>query len=140
MKTYTIRYECGIEVKIERKDLASAVAHAEKTACDGFVPGNTTHWHSYSVLDEDGDEPECPGDFAHKWRQPYDLVGGLRESPGVHSHGGGVICTYVCMHCGCERVEDSWAQDPSDGSQGLESVQYTPDKYKAEIQNTGDEA
>jgi hypothetical protein len=75
----------------------------------------------------DPEEPECPSDEGeHDWQAPHELVGGLIENPGVHGHGGGVTITTVCMRCGARRVEDTWAQDPETGQQGLESVTYEP--------------
>lgn len=76
----------------------------------------------------DPDEPECEG-TAHDWQSPYDLLGGLKENPGVQGHGGGVVIEEVCMRCGCARITDTWAQNPETGEQGLEGVSYEPEKY-----------
>ena len=75
----------------------------------------------------DPPEPECPQNGEHDWVTPHALVGGLKENPGVHGHGGGVTVQYVCRHCGCGKLIDTWVQDPSTGVQGLESVEYTTD-------------
>ena len=69
------------------------------------------------------EEPACDDD-AHDWQSPHDLLGGLKENPGVWGKGGGVIIREVCAHCGAYRVTDTWAQDPSTGMQGLRSVAY----------------
>lgn len=37
------------------------------------------------------------------------------------------------MHCGCERITDTWAQDPDSGEQGLRSVTYKPAEYRDEV-------
>jgi len=79
------------------------------------------------------DEPECEDGEDHDWQSPIEIVGGIKENPGVYGHGGGVTITTVCMHCGAERVVDTWAQDSSDGEQGLESVSYEPSKYADEV-------
>lgn len=80
------------------------------------------------------EEPECPSDEGeHDWQSPHEILGGLEENPGVWGHGGGVIIHEVCMHCGCERMTDTWAQDPTTGRQGLESVRYEPGKYADDI-------
>lgn len=76
--------------------------------------------------------PRCSAK-SHEWQSPHAILGGLKENPGVWGHGGGVIIREVCMHCGCERTTDTWAQDPSTGEQGLESVRYEPGKYADEI-------
>lgn len=72
----------------------------------------------------DAEEPECEDGEEHDWRSPYSVLGGLEENPGVWGHGGGVIITEVCAHCGRYRVTDTWAQNPGTGEQGLESVEY----------------
>jgi hypothetical protein len=71
----------------------------------------------------DPDEPDCTGD-GHDWQSP-EMLGGLSENPGVVGHGGGVIVTEVCAHCGRYRTTDTWAQNRSTGEQGLTSVEYT---------------
>lgn len=76
----------------------------------------------------DPEEPECP-EGEHDWIAPYDVVGGCKSNPGVWGSGGGVTIGEVCLHCGCSRHTDTWAQDPSDGTQGLTSVCYS-DEYK----------
>lgn len=80
----------------------------------------------------EADEPSCT-ESEHDWQSPYEILGGLRENPGVIGHGGGVIIEEVCMHCGCARTTDTWAQDRATGEQGLESVSYEPGKYGAEV-------
>ena len=70
------------------------------------------------------EEPACADGHDHEWRSPYDVLGGCRENPGVWGHGGGVIIREVCRHCGCLRTTDTWAQDRSDNTQGLTSVEY----------------
>lgn len=69
-------------------------------------------------------KPDCADGESHDWQSPYCVVGGLRENPGVSGHGGGVICTEVCRHCGCYQVTDTWAQNSATGEQGLRSVEY----------------
>ena len=70
------------------------------------------------------DEPACSSADGHDWESPHRLVGGLRENPGVHGHGGGVTSTEVCVRCGLVRTTDSWAQCGECGEQGLDSVSY----------------
>lgn len=83
------------------------------------------------TLDED--EPECSAS-EHDWQSPHELLGGLEENPGVQGNGGGVIVREVCMHCGCERTTNTWAQNPTNGEQGLTSVSYEAGKYASEVQ------
>lgn len=75
-------------------------------------------------------EPDCSDDDGHDWQSPVEIVGGIDENPGVRGNGGGVIIDECCMHCGCQRQTDTWAQDYADGEQGLTSVTYRPGHYE----------
>lgn len=85
---------------------------------------------SYRMIAIDPDEPDCATGHEHVWETPHDIVGGDPQNPGVRSSGGGVECTSVCVHCGCERTTDSWAQDPVTGQQGLSSIEYLVGKHE----------
>ncbi len=63
----------------------------------------------------EADEPQCSAS-EHAWASPVEVVGGLKENPGVFGHGGGVRIREVCRHCGAYRITDTWYQDPTDGS------------------------
>lgn len=78
--------------------------------------------------------PACAGDGGHDWQSPHEIVGGIRENPGVWGSGGGVKMTRVCMRCGCGKHTDTWAQDPVDGEQGLTSVRYEAGEFADELQ------
>lgn len=69
-------------------------------------------------------EPACADGHEHDWRSPHSVVGGCESNPGVWAHGGGVVITEVCLHCGRYRDTDTWAQHPQTGEQGLRSVEY----------------
>lgn len=71
----------------------------------------------------DPEEPDCILE-EHDWQSPHAVLGGLEENPGVWGHGGGAYIRQVCAGCGRYRLRDTWAQDPADGEQGLESVEY----------------
>jgi hypothetical protein len=77
-------------------------------------------------------EPKC-SHAGHDWQSPYEIVGGLECNPGVWGHGGGVKVEEVCMHCGCARLTDTWAQRPDTGEQGLTSTTYEPGKFAEQI-------
>jgi hypothetical protein len=83
----------------------------------------------------EAEEPDCDDDQEHDWQSPIALVGGCKENPGVHGHGGGVLITEVCRHCGCKRVTDTWAQNPTTGEQGLRSVEYEEGAFEADELN-----
>ena len=71
------------------------------------------------------EEPKCSGG-SHAWCAPYELLGGMEENPGVFGHGGGVRIKEVCKRCGTGRLTDTWATNPCDGTQGHETVEYSP--------------
>ncbi len=102
-----------------------------------------TEWHDATLTGEDGTdtsltvrvdpaEPDCSAG-KHDWQSPHDIVGGCESNPGVHGHGGGVVITEVCVHCGCSRTTDTWAQRPDTGEQGLTSVAYGAGRYAEEV-------
>lgn len=90
---------------------------------DGAVNEATIDREPHTVMLA-AEEPECEEGEDHDWQSPLRVVGGIAENPGVWGHGGGVIITEVCAHCGTYRVTDTWAQDPETGEQGLRSVEY----------------
>ncbi len=131
-----------------------------KKAAQSYVDGgdwgdndNSTAWIDVRVwlagIDADGDtvdvseeshtitiepeEPDCVDGEGHDWQSPVEIVGGCKENPGVFGHGGGVIMQEVCMRCGCGKKTDTWAQNPSNGVEGLTSVSYEEDRYTAEV-------
>lgn len=59
-------------------------------------------------------EPPCDDEDGHDWRHVRSV-----------GHGGGVICTERCAHCGMTRVTDTWAQRHDTGDQGLTSIHYS---------------
>lgn len=133
--------ESGTEERIDACDLDEARERAEEWARGGDYDVEGTIWVDVAILDPasreridsvtvqiDQPEPECARGNEHDWQSPHEIVGGLRENPGVIGHGGGVIITEVCMHCGCARITDTWAQRPDTGEQGLRSVSYERDR------------
>lgn len=81
----------------------------------------------------DPPEPDCEPGHDHDWQSPYDLVGGIKENPGVWGKGGGVVMEEVCVVCGCARHTDTWAQNPENGVQGLTSLRYEAGKFASEV-------
>lgn len=77
--------------------------------------------------------PDCADGQEHDWASPHEMVGGLEENPGVCGNGGGVISHSVCLRCGCGRTIDTWAQDLTDGQQGLTSTSYEAGEYSADL-------
>lgn len=146
---YEARME-GASEEITADTLAEAIEQAEEWARDGsWDTGEGTIWvHAHLIeMGDDGeeierhsitvqidpDEPDCTSDEGHDWQAPYEIVGGIKENPGVWGHGGGVTIQEACLHCGCGKLTDTWAQDPETGEQGLDSTAYQPDKYTDEV-------
>lgn len=139
MNTYSCTDDGSVDIKITAETAREAAEEYVKGGDWG--DGTETIWVTVAVtlLDAAGepadepehitvtieaDEPSCEGDAAHDWQSPYSLLGGIKENPGVQGHGAGVIITEVCACCGKYRVTDTYAQDPSNGRQGLRSVAY----------------
>jgi hypothetical protein len=129
------------EIEIEATTARAAARHYVRSG--DWNEDGSTFWVKVWVwaADSDGDdresfkievepsEPRCRGGQDHDWQSPIEWVGGIRENPGVWGHGGGVIIHEGCTRCGCGRTTDTWAQDRSDGEQGLTSVRYEPHEY-----------
>jgi len=109
-------------------DAASPEDAAQEYVDDGdWGDGTpTTRWVLVYVSDPDdqvtrhrieieAQAPDCTRKAGHYW-----LDGDVR------GHGGGVIVSETCPHCGCGRTIDTWAQDRATGEQGLERVTYEP--------------
>lgn len=88
----------------------------------------------------DPTEPDCHDGEDHDWQTPHEIVGGIEENPGCWGHGGGVYIHHVCLKCGCRMTTDSWAQNPSNGVQGLDSVEYEEDYYEDRLEELAKEA
>ncbi len=137
-RAFTFRTDDGGEMTADAASMGDAIDLATDWAREGDYDAiESTIWVCVRIVGEDGtesattvtinpDEPECDPDDGHDWQNPIELVGGLRENPGVYGHGGGVIIATVCMRCGAGSKEDTWAQDRATGRQGLESVAYEP--------------
>jgi hypothetical protein len=152
-KTYILRMldGSGVEREIEAESLDDARNEARDWAREGYESVEETCWISVRIFDADGEdiddvtvtceprEPKCR-EGEHDWQSPHRIVGGIRENPGVWGNGGGVVIHEVCVHCGTERVTDTWAQDRSTGRQGLTSIRYEAGKYEREVEALRDEA
>jgi len=114
----------AIAIARENVDRSSYSSAAGTIWIDVRVDCEETGERASDTVTLDEGEPDCSDSEAHHWESPYALVGGLRENPGVHGHGGGVLIREVCLKCGCHRVTDTWAQNPETGEQGLRSVTY----------------
>ena len=126
----------------EASDDDAALAYAEAWLRTGDYDRRQTLWLDAEVIQlaADGtcldtlgpvsvtlqpDVPSCVGE-EHVWCSPYHILGGLKENPGVWGHGGGARIKEVCSECGMYKLTDTWATNPSDGTQGHTSVEYLP--------------
>jgi hypothetical protein len=157
MTTYMLFIQDDMgETTIEAETLAQARTYAEEWTREGdWDTEQGTVWvDTYIFIQDAGgdrervdtitvqidpEEPECTK-TSHDWQAPQEIVGGLEENPGVFGHGGGVKIYECCMHCGCQKVTDTWAQRPDTGEQGLTSVTYNPDFYQDQIQALSDDS
>lgn len=96
--------------------------HARSLDANGDFDEEDDDSRTYAI---DPPEPKCAL-ADHDFRSPLSVVGGIDSNPGVYGHGGGIISTEVCSHCGLYLVTDTWAQNPENGEQGLNSVEYRP--------------
>lgn len=141
MGAFVYREDSGWEEALRATTMTAAVQEAEALLLDGdWDASGGTIWPQALVvqLDDDGDEvdrqwvrvtvdpdePPCEDADGHDWQSPHEVVGGLKENPGVTGHGGGVVITEVCSRCGVYRERDTWASDPSTGEEGLDWVSY----------------
>lgn len=152
--TFEVRTDGGASQLLEADSMEYAVEEAKEWLAEGWEPEDSTQWVHGRVrkLDRAGNEvegesitieidprePACETGHEHDWQSPWDIVGGCKESPGVYGHGGGVTIQEVCIHCGCGRLTDTWAQDSYNGRQGLESVTYEAGKFTVPQENHGD--
>lgn len=68
--------------------------------------------------------PDCDHEDGHDWQEPYEVVGGCKENPGVYGIGGAQICsTSVCSRCGMYRVYTS-ASTPGNFPKEPEKYEY----------------
>ena len=61
-----------------------------------------------------GTHPDCDGPAGHDWS--HDSTWG---------HGGGVIVTETCRHCGLQKVTDSWDQDWTGTGEPVDTITYS---------------
>ena len=98
------------------------------TVIDTWTAEESTEEHT-----EEPTPPECLDTAdSHEWASPIEIVGGIKENPGVHGKGGGVVIHEVCQRCGTHRHTDTWATDRETGEEGVRSLSYTePDTASA---------
>ena len=142
--------EGGVDYEtVEAEDLAAALEEAK---------GNVS-WSNYDGGDEprslfievgardaetgerdsatvilDPDPPSCAEGHEHEWSSPHDIVGGIESNPGVWGSGGGVKMDEVCRWCGTGKHVDTWATNPTNGTQGHTVTSYVEGEYADELE------
>ena len=151
MPKYELREEGYVFDTVDASSAEAALEAADKPRRVNYDDddGSTTIWVEYHAVNVDDDddrasrqfvlqprEPECSGGGDHDWQSPIEIVGGVRENPGVWGHGGGVTIDECCVRCGCQRHTDTWATNPTNGTQGHTTVAYKPGHYSDELART----
>ena len=110
--------------------LSNAIKYARRWLSEGYdsTDGPVFSDGRLTWVDADGDEdalrvtaviqqrePKCPSGSGHDF-------GTDDEFGGVRGHGGGVIVTEACAHCGQVRETDTWYQRPDTGEVVREDV------------------
>lgn len=132
MNTYQVNDDGNI-FEIQAENLDQAINLAEEELRDAYQDGLiSTLIFEYTVTGPDGEEsrvitidpeePSCDKE-EHAWERPIEIVGGCDQNPGVYGHGGGVVITEVCAHCGAIRETDTWGTAPW-GEQGYTVITY----------------
>ena len=151
MPTYTARDDEGASIKFRSASIEAARRKAERWAADGYECNGQPLFIDLTLSQKgedveswtfiiDPEEPRCrdedgryDSEANHDWQTPHSILGGLKENPGVWGHGGGVIMKEVCMRCGCARITDTWATNPTNGTQAHTTVTYDEDTYQDQV-------
>jgi hypothetical protein len=139
MKRYRISNE-GVSEIIEAEDNSAAESIATDWIKDGSWDGKFMADVRLQEVDEQGDDtgdswginvevgedpepPECREDYDHEWVSPVEVVGGIKENPGVWSIGGTTIVTkQACRHCGVYRKRTDYGSQRNPGQ--CDAVEY----------------
>lgn len=141
--TYTATDDGGSQM-LEATTWEEACEAAREWARGGYESESATYWvhvwlrasdettASLIHVEIEPHVPDCADGHEHDWVTPEWLGGAVR------GHGGGVISTDACRHCGCKRVTNTWAQCRDCGDQGRTSESYTEDEYVDEFREVGE--
>ncbi len=148
MKRYRISNE-GVSEVIEAEDNSAAESIATDWIKDGSWDGKFMADVTIQEIDKQGDDtgdswgisvevgedpepPDCREDYDHEWVSPVEVVGGMKENPGVWSTGGTTFVTkQVCRHCGVYRKRTDYGSQRNPGQ--CDTVEYIdPDEASLE--------
>jgi len=158
-KRYQAREESGATEIVEADSIQDAINQAEEWVADGSYDERVMVRFSVYEIDEDDEQvedgesytgeveagpqpeaPECTDGAEHDWQSPYEVLGGLRENPGVWSTGGtSFVHKYVCATCGTYKTERSTGAQRNPGEMA-ETIEYAPanDRSLAWVAEQGD--
>jgi len=137
---YKISEDSGASEVIDADNLEEAVEAAKEWASEGEYTERVMVSVYVRGLDEDGEhtdeyedaeveagpepkEPECLDSEEHDWQAPHNIVGGVKENPGVWSKGGTTLTFHrVCSRCGTHRHENSYGSQRNPGQ--IDTVSY----------------
>ncbi len=141
MTKYVMREDSGASETIEADTIEQALDEAREWVAGGSYDERALVQVYVHELDQDDEPtgqstraevmvgpepkaPDCADGQEHAWQAPYDLVGGIKENPGVWGTGGtGLTVRKVCEHCGCYRVTQHTGSQRNPG-QLPETVTY----------------
>jgi hypothetical protein len=133
--TYAVSVGGVVFAHVEASNLASAIEDArDEVDRSRYDTSAGPVWVDFQIVNQDDqddrgeftigldqDEPVCSAE-AHDWQSPYEVLGGLREDPGVQADGGGFVARRCCCaHCGAYYI---FAQRRDTGEEGLYEVRY----------------
>lgn len=94
--------------------------------------------------------PRCEDGAPHKWSTEHDLVGGIKENPGVWGGpNGGVTVVEGCLVCGCQKATltrmDTGFGDQAEGveyklghyTEKLETLRTSRDEHSSTLDTVG---
>ncbi len=133
MAKYEIREDGGAREIIDAESMDAAMVQARDWAASGSYDSRVMVTVWCAALGADGDYtgeqerdeveagpepevPECADGNEHEWEAPYEVVGGVKENPGVWSRGGTTMTFHtVCLHCGTHRHETTYGSQRNPG-------------------------
>jgi hypothetical protein len=162
--TYEIRDDGGATKIIEAPSIEEALEEAQEWASEGCYDERVMVGIWVEELDANGErtgaqlhreveagplpqpaETECgTEDVDHTWASPYELVGGVRENPGVWSTGGTSFrYEWVCAKCGTYKTVYETGTQRNPGELPETTEYRAPDAksltWVAELQRKRDE-
>ncbi len=123
MTKYVMREDSGATEITEAESIDEALQDAREWASGGTYEKRVMVGVRVIELNADGEQtdnmlsdeveagpepkaPECEDGQKHDWQSPHEVVGGIKENPGVWATGGtGLSIREVCAHCGCYRQQ-----------------------------------